>query len=159
MLGHTHVVGAAVCGLWLASIQGLSLPHTAALVVSAVVTSRLPDIDRLVDPGPNHRSLTHSAALAAGLLAGVSYYLLPRSLAPSVTEPVVWGLLVGYLSHLLLDSLTPRRIPLLLWGSPRVGLGLIQTGSLAERLFAGGVMVSGVVLFVYRWGGELWRYL
>lgn len=43
---------------------------------------------------------------------------------------------LGGLSHILLDSLTPMGVPLLPQGGRRrFGLGLVRTGSLAERLF------------------------
>ena len=50
-------------------------------------------------------------------------------------DAVIWiGL--GGLSHILLDSLTPMGVPLLPQGGRcRFALGVIRTGSLAERLF------------------------
>ena len=63
-------------------------------------------------------------------------------------DAVIWiGL--GGLSHILLDSPTPMGVPLLPQGGRRrFGLGLVRTGSLAERLFL--IVALGLIAAQFR---------
>lgn len=153
MLGKTHVIGAAAAGAGTAAAMGLSAGHAAAMAGGAAVTAKLPDIDRMINSGPNHRSLTHSMILAGGGVLALAYYfcsLLPATLMGMgfIVPVVVWGLAIGYVSHLVLDSCTSKKVPLFLPGGMKFGIGLVKTGTATERVFMV-VMVASTLLFLF----------
>ncbi len=152
MLGKTHVIGAVATGAATGAAFGLPISHTVAMAGASAVTAKLPDLDRLVNKGPNHRSLTHSAMMAGGGVAGLAYYVcsrLPDSLLGwgFIVPAVVWGLAVGYLSHLILDSFTSKKVPLLFPGGARVGMGVVKTGTTGESAFLA-LAIVGVGLYL-----------
>jgi len=128
--GKTHLVGAVLAGT--ALTFGADPLVSAVLVAAAAVGSKAPDLDRLLDSGPSHRSLPHSLGLAGG--GAVLVAAIAATLPEQHDFFVAAGFAAGYLSHLLLDALTPSRVPLLLPGGPRFGLGVIPTGSLREGI-------------------------
>lgn len=163
MTRKTHLTGAALAGAGLSLAAGLAPLGTALVVAGSLAFAMVPDWDRALDSGPDHRSLTHSlvfaggavvlAAVAAvavfgfagagaaqGVAAGVEGLLLrdPSPLAEAF-GPLVGAFSVGgaagYVSHLLLDSMTGKRIWLLFPGGPRFGLPVLNTGGLGEWLF------------------------
>lgn len=138
MLGRTHVIGAAAVGAATGAAAGLSPAETIALAAGAAVTAKLPDVDRIINSGPNHRSLTHSVVLAGGLVVALAFAvtagLSGETVEDALIAAAVWGGAVGYLSHLALDSMTAKSIPLLWPGGPMFSLGSIVTGKIAERL-------------------------
>lgn len=72
-----------------------------------------------------HRGVTHS--LAALVAVGLAAHSLPAVyLRP---------LLAGYASQLLLDALTPEGVPLLWPLRIRIGLPLVRTGGLLDKMF------------------------
>lgn len=144
MLGRSHVIGAAAIGVAAAAATGHSPGEAVIVGAAATVTAKLPDVDRLVNKGPNHRSLTHSLVIAGG---GVALLALIVSVGLGmIGSAVVFGLAVGYVSHLLLDSMTAASIPLIWPGGPKFSLGSIATGKLGERVAVWGlVAVADVV--------------
>ncbi len=74
MLGRSHVIGAAAVGVAAAAITGHAPAEAVAVGVAATVTAKLPDVDRIVNSGPNHRSITHSVLLAGGLVVALAFF-------------------------------------------------------------------------------------
>ncbi len=128
LTGKTHLVGALLASTVLSF--GLDPVGTMAFVATAAIGCKVPDLDRVINSGPSHRSLPHSLGIAGG--AVVALALFAAALPDANTFLITSGFAVGYLSHLLLDALTPSKIPLLLPGGPRFGIGIIPTGSLRE---------------------------
>ncbi len=115
-------LGLAACGALLADID-----HPASWV-----GRRTRPLSTLVAAVCGHRGLTHSA-----LAAVLCLWLL---LAGSGRGPLA-PLAVGYLSHLGGDFLTPRGLPLAWPLKRRWALPLLRTGSAAEPLLVGAVLV------------------
>jgi|LSQX01.1.fsa_nt_gb membrane-bound metal-dependent hydrolase YbcI (DUF457 family) len=114
MVGKTHVV------VGVATYTVISGFNPIGIIISAVA-SKLPDIDYRFW----HRGCIHSPLFLAIL------YFLVRQFCPEIVMP----LLIGFLSHLILDSLTPMGIPWLWPFYPkRIGISLIPTGSIGDRL-------------------------
>lgn len=157
MLGRTHVIGGAAIGAATGAAVGLSPVETVALAAGAAVTAKLPDVDRVVNKGPNHRSLTHSVVFAGGLVVALAFavtaggYIAADGLEGALIAAAVWGLAVGYVSHLLLDSMTDKSVPLLWPGGPLFSLGSVATGKFGERLVLWLLLVvcAAVVVAVY----------
>lgn len=148
MNGPTHMVGAAAAGVGVAAATGAGVPETAALVAGALLADRVPDQDRHISSGPNHRSLTHSLLFAGGLAVVVGVFIgtVSTTTDPGLRAAVAafgLGIPAGYLAHLLLDSLTPKRVWLLLPGGPRFGAGFIDTGGIGEGLVFVALCVLG----------------
>lgn len=153
------MIGAAAIGVAVAAATGHSPVEAAAVGAAAVVTAKLPDVDRLVNDGPNHRSLPHSLIIAGGLVVALAVYASTR---PEVAEAgilgmrlgsaVVLGLAVGYLSHLALDAITTAGIPLFLPGGPRLSLGLVRTGKLGEQVVVWILVAVAVVAAMASYG-------
>jgi len=92
-----------------------------------------------------HRTFTHSlvglALLGVGLL---SVHTSSSSVAPYLHLAVV-GLLLGYVLHLLADAVAGG-VPLFWPWSRRLGMRIVQTGSLLDHVI-GGLAVCCCVLF------------
>lgn len=157
MTKKTHLTGAALAGAGVALGAGLAPLGSALVIAGALGCAMVPDWDRALDTGPDHRSLTHSLVFAGGLVVFAAIMAVAAfgfAGAPGEGTPVVSGVLLedpsplapllgafavggaaGYVSHLLLDSLTGKRIWLLFPGGPRFGLPVFNTGGLGEALF------------------------
>ena len=142
MMAGSHVAVGLVAWAWAAPRLGLPLsPPTLALAVAGAL---LPDIDhphswvgrraRLVSRSLaaviTHRGLTHS-------LVAVALCLVLVRAHPAFGTPIA----VGYLSHLAADLLTPRGLRLAWPLRRRWGVPLCRTGSPAEPLIVGGLLV------------------
>lgn len=161
----THTAGAALAGAGVALAAGLSVFEAGVLVLGALATAMVPDWDRVLDSGPNHRSVTHSLIFAGGFVVALAAFSVAtfgfagggstirgfllegsaRSMLASLLGTFAVGGAVGYISHLLLDSLTGKRIWLLFPGGPRFGLPLFITGEFGETLF--GLVISGLLVW------------
>lgn len=153
MLGRSHVIGAAAIGVGAAALTGHAPAEAVAVGAAATVTAKLPDLDRIVNDGPNHRSLTHSVVLAGGLVV-VLAFILAQGMG-ALGSAVVFGLAAGYLSHLLLDAMTPKSIPLLWPGGPLFSLGSIATGKLGERVVVWCLVTGAVVVALGAYGAGI----
>lgn len=171
MNGPAHLGAALFAAAAAAWALGAPVAAAPALALGAAATAKLPDIDREVNSGPNHRSVTHSAviaglpALATGLFAGnLVSALMPAvlgdvpvvgALAAELLRYLLVGAAVGYLSHLLLDALTPKRIPLLVGGSPRFGFPLVNSKRypFLEPLAALSLTVAAALVGINLWAG------
>lgn len=159
MTKKTHLTGGALAGAGLALGAGLEPLGAALVIAGSLGCAMVPDWDRALDKGPDHRSLTHSLIFAGGfavlaaVLAVAAFGFAGSGGGPRGEEPPLSGLIsgdpsplapllgafavggaAGYVSHLLLDSLTGKRIWLLLPGGPRFGLPVFTTGGLGEAL-------------------------
>lgn len=140
MGSRTHVLGAVAASIAVSQLLGFDLAHTAVVVGTAVAGGKAPDLDRHIDDGPDHRSITHSVVFGGGgvvVLAAVVFAAAHISATPYLGAGAI-GVAAGYLSHLLLDSLTPARVFVAGSGGRRIGPGLIKTGGLGEM----GVMAT-----------------
>lgn len=151
MVGHTHIVGAGAvalgCGVW----SGATIEQTALLTISSMLVAHVPDMDQSMARGPHHRGILHSVVLGV-LLFGAVYFFSYELRSHSPWNWIVYGAMIGYLSHLLLDSLTPAGIPLLLRHGPTVGLRMISTGSLGDRLLGVAFLIADVALVLHLLG-------
>lgn len=78
MLGPTHANGAIAAAVVVSAAVGLDPLQAITFTVTSAVAAYLPDKDRLVDSGPNHRSLTHSLAFGLGISFVLVSYVHPR---------------------------------------------------------------------------------
>lgn len=78
MLGPTHANGAIAAAVVVSAAVGLDPLQAITFTVTSAVAAYLPDKDRLVDSGPNHRSLTHSFAFGLGISYVLVAYVRPR---------------------------------------------------------------------------------
>ncbi len=157
MLGKTHVIGGIATGAATGAAFGLPIGHTVAMAAASGITAKLPDVDRLINKGPNHRSLTHSLVIAGGGFLALAYYLcsiLPSTLLGMgfIVPVIIWGLAIGYVSHLLLDSFTCKKIPLLFPRGAKFGGGLISTGTKAEGFFLSTMMLTTAIYLAMSYG-------
>lgn len=162
MTRKTHTTGAALAGALVALAAEVDPLGAGVIVVGALACAMIPDWDRALDTGPNHRSITHSLVFAGGFavltavlavatfgfagageiggavpdLRGFLFETPPGGQAAPYLGTFAVGGAAGYVSHLLLDSLTGKRIWLLFPGGPRFGLGIFRTGTLGEAAFA-----------------------
>lgn len=153
MLGRSHVIGAAACGVAAAAITGHAPEEAVVVGGAAILTAKLPDVDRVINSGPNHRSLTHSVVLAGGLVVALAF-VLSQGAGP-LASAVLFGLAVGYLSHLALDAMTAASVPLLWFGGPRLSLGSIATGKLGERVVVWLLVAATVVVALGAYGAGI----
>lgn len=153
MLGRSHVIGAAACGVAAAAITGHAPVEAVAVGAAATLTAKLPDIDRVVNDGPNHRSLTHSVVLAGGLVVALVFVLSQG--AGALGSAVLFGLAAGYLSHLALDAMTAASVPLLWPGGPKLSLGSIATGKIGERMVVWLLVAAAVAVALASYGAGI----
>ena len=115
MNGPAHVAAGVLAAVGVAAVAGATLAGAAAAALGGLASAKLPDVDRGADATYNHRSVTHSAALAVPVLV-VGGSLLPYEALPAaLAGPArLWvaGFVASYASHLVLDAVTIRRIPL-----------------------------------------------
>lgn len=156
MMGPTHRVFGALCGAAVATYQGETFTMIAMTSLVATATAHgwsSPDVDqtepwetvRAVLPRPaaklmNHRALTHWIGVPA--LAWLGFGQLP----PEAHMPA-FALLIGWCSHLLGDFIFGV-IPLLPWGSPKVGVGF-KTGGFVEKWIALPACAFALVYLLY----------
>ncbi|MDR9785768.1 MAG: metal-dependent hydrolase [Peptococcaceae bacterium MAG4] len=140
MLWRTHFLAGAAAGLLIAGNADVKGAAISASI--AGIAALLPDLDdpksklgHLVAPASwavkatvGHRGPLHSllGVFAATLVATI---LNHGSIAFASTVAV------GCLSHLVMDSLNPQGVPWLWPYKKRIGLPLVQTGSILEKLF------------------------
>lgn len=153
MLGRSHVIGAAACGVAAAAVTGASPEEAVVVGVAATFTAKLPDVDRIVNDGPNHRSLTHSVVLAGGLVVALAFFFSAG--AGVLMSAAILGLALGYLSHLALDAMTTASVPLLWPGGPRFSLGGLATGKLGERVVVWLLVAAAVVVALASYGAGI----
>lgn len=91
VLGPTHVNGALAAGAVSAAVWGLDPLQLTTIAAASSLAAGLPDEDRVVNDGPNHRSLTHSVAFAAVVAAFLLAYVSPRipDIGPAVGSKLV----------------------------------------------------------------------
>lgn len=87
----------------------------------------------------------HTAAgVVAGVLAGYLVHQHPGVLGPWLT----WALVGGMAAHIAGDALTHGGVPLLWPARPRLGLHLMRTGGILERLLGMGMLLAALALLV-----------
>lgn len=126
----------AVIGLGLAAFGALlpDIDHPASWV-----GRRTRPLSAVVGAVCGHRGLTHSALAAAACV-----WLLVVGGGHGPLAPLA----VGYLSHLGGDFLTPRGLPLAWPLKRRWALPLLRTGSAAEPLVVGVVVLLALVVAI-----------
>lgn len=164
MLFPTHFIGGALVALYISPRADpvTTLVTAAAGALAALLPdvdspesfmgSRIPVLPSAVRMTVGHRGPLHSLAAAAALYFLI-YWFHPLVFAGLPPELSLW-MLGGYVSHLVLDMLNPAGVPLL-WPLPgRLGLPLIQTGGILERLIAFPVVTCLFSFLIYkRMGG------
>jgi len=147
-MGKTHIAIALLVALVIYTIFPLNRAYSFTFVlIATIIGGVFPDIDhpRNYIPGKKftffekilvliipHRGITHSF-FGAVLFSSLSIILLNQW---NINSNYIFFFFMGYISHLLADSLTPAGI---MWLYPfsrkRLGMGVIPTGSISEKLF------------------------
>ncbi len=160
MNGPAHLAAGLCSGVGAAAVAGAPVTGALAAAAGGLAASKLPDIDREGDSSYNHRSLTHSAALAVPALV-VAAYLLPYEQIPGalamVARLAALGFIAGYASHLLLDAVTIKRIPLFTKHGPKIGISVVNTNKASGMAIQLAVIVVcpvlALIIFANVWGG------
>jgi membrane-bound metal-dependent hydrolase YbcI (DUF457 family) len=149
----THLTGAGVAGLAAGAAWGLGPAQTLVLFAAALPVASLPDKDRLLNPGRDHRSWPHSIILGGGGILIAAYYLSRWLVEEHVPLLALapYGVAAGYLSHLMLDALTGAGVWVLAPGGPRVRLASIELGGPGEDLVRGSLWAAGGLIVLYAW--------
>ena len=171
MTSPTHLAFGLLYGTSVWAFSTRALYQDPGALVAVAVTSLLPDVDSPMSfPGRllprlsqwleqrySHRLVTHSlvALLALGLVG-----------LPLARWRPAWygGLLLGYTSHLMADSLTKTGVPLFF---PHLARGVLPgaerfrftTGSVAERLFLGVLLLLLLLALHLSSAGGVWRVM
>lgn len=135
MKGSTHTtIGVAVGGA-LALATNAEPGQAIMMVVAALTTSKLPDIDLNLPIA--HRGITHSLLALAAVYVG-SFMLFPHFVA--------FAALAGYASHIAADIVTRNGVMLFYPLPHKLRLGLMSTGSNTEAIFR--LMMMGLILLM-----------
>lgn len=109
MTGRSHQLIAANAAYFGMLPMQAGVATTASVVLVAVATSRLPDIDFRL--GIKHRTVTHYA-LTAVLVTAVLGLAVAMTVGMGAGMIVTLGLIFGYGSHLVSDACTLSGVPL-----------------------------------------------
>lgn len=141
MTGKSHLkIGIAVGALTL----------NPCVIIGSAIGSLLPDIDHKgstisrithVHLPVHHRGITHSII---GL--GIIYLLLVYLCGG--TNAYIQGIVIGYISHLIADSITIRGIHLFFPKKIIVGLPIIKTGGIGEKIISNIVVIMVIITLV-----------
>jgi inner membrane protein len=130
MRWKTHTVIGLAAGTMLTVKMGLPAEKVINGAILSAVVSIIPDFDAvgagavLARPIIGHRRATHSL-VALGIV-----YVLAK-----IFMPANWIFIVtGYASHIMADMLNPSGIQLLWPIGPQIGIPIVRTGGIAERL-------------------------
>ena len=155
MLGRTHLA----CGVLFSSLRFYGPAEVGACLLGSllpdldhprsIIGGRLRPVSGVLSVIAGHRGAFHSLCALLVVVFGL-WQLLP--------DDVLLALAAGFGLHLALDLLTQRGIPLL-WpfSRARLGLGLIKTGGVADRLLGFLGLFFGFLVIGKHWvyGGSV----
>ena len=153
MLYPTHAAGGMAAGLMMTN-GNFGVTETLIITLTAGIAGLLPDLD---SPGsyvgswvPAFHSLV---AGAVGIVLATTGF---KVLGLSHNGILLNAFLAGYFSHLFLDALTPEGVPLLWPLKVKIGLPLVKTGGMIEKLVVFPALFGWVLLQLYStFGGGL----